>query len=100
MTSNETTLAIIKEVADKYGVTLRDMFGHETVRYISKARHAAFYEVQNKRGLGYAAIGRVFGRDHSTVIHGIRVHKQRMEREGMMIIANTNAPAGATAGLI
>jgi len=100
MTNNELTLAIIKEVADQYNVRPRDIFGRETVRYISKARHAAFYEVQKKRGLSYPAIGRIFGRDHSTVHHGIRVHIKRLEKEGRQVIATTNAPAGASAGLI
>ena len=41
------------------------------------ARHEAMWRVAKKMPLSLAQIGRVFGRDHSTVIAGIAKHNLR-----------------------
>ena len=45
------------------------------------ARHEAFYAVKLATGGSLARIGRIFGRDDSTVINGIRAHKVRTAAE-------------------
>jgi chromosomal replication initiation ATPase DnaA len=47
-------------------------------REIVEARNEAFYHSQ-KLGKSLPQIGRFYARDHTTVLNGIRRHKQRME---------------------
>lgn len=41
-------------------------------REAAEPRHVAYYVLRNVAGISWPHIGRIFGRDHSTVIHGAR----------------------------
>lgn len=68
---------VIARVAAEYGVTADDIMGDVRSRNISWARHAAFYAVKAATGASLLRLGRIFNRDHSTILHGIRMHKAR-----------------------
>lgn len=73
---------ILRQVATNYGVTPGELTGRETRRAVSNARHAAYFEVKRLRPwLSLPALGRIFGRDHTTILHGIRAHKARLLKE-------------------
>lgn len=65
------------DVALRYGVSADDICaptrGSDQVVLARQALMAAL----RHRGLSYPQIGRLIGRDHTTVMHGIRVHQQR-----------------------
>ena len=65
---------IIYRAARKHHVSVADIKSasrkHETVL----ARNEAAYEIRNQRGLSLHQIGALFGRDHSTIFHGINRH--------------------------
>jgi hypothetical protein len=64
---------IVKEVADFYGVTVDSVCGSRGIPVISTARKAAYYAIYMERpDLSLTEIGRLLGRDHSTIIHGAR----------------------------
>lgn len=66
---------IVAEVAEAYGCTSAEVFGRSRNRAISAARHAAYYEVKTQRPwLSLPQVGRIFGRDHTTILYGIRKH--------------------------
>lgn len=70
---------IIRFVADAYGVSVAEIMGRSMLRKITGARQAAFYEIQRLRPwLSLKQIARIFSRDHSSVLHGIRAHKARL----------------------
>lgn len=79
MTPREASLKIIKDTAGKYRLTSEQLIGHSRFKELVLARHEAFYLLQRK-GLSTPQIGRLMNRDHSTVIHGIREHINRIER--------------------
>jgi len=91
MTPREKSLSDIGLVALKHGLTRHDILGRVKTTHICRARHEAFYTFR-RRGWSYAEIGRLFGRDHSTIIHGVEKHQK--------IAFALPVNAGATAGLI
>lgn len=64
--------AIVREVAERHGVSYRDIVGHSRIRHIVCARYAAIRAV-------YAAcpemssprIGRLFNRDHTSILYAV-----------------------------
>lgn len=70
---------IMIEVAEKHGVSPRDLVSSSRFRNIAAARFEAFYRVYLETNMGLPEIGRKFGgRDHTTVLHGIRTHAERI----------------------
>ncbi len=74
---------ITLEVCEKYGVRFNEIISPRRDRAICHARHEAFWRCKNETTMSFPAIGRRFGgRDHTTVLHGVKKHEQRM-REAM-----------------
>ena len=76
---------VTAEVAEKHGLTLADLVGPSRTKYISHARFEAMWLLYQQRRpdgsrrLSMPQLGRFFGgRDHTSVLHGIRRHEQRI----------------------
>jgi chromosomal replication initiation ATPase DnaA len=69
---NVTIGDIIGIVVDQYGVARRDLLGEARTADIARVRQIAMWLARKTTGRSYPFIGRVFGRDHSTVIHAMR----------------------------
>lgn len=73
---------IVLEVAAQHGVSLPEITGHQRAYNIVRARHEAFYRLKTETQLSLPQIGRKMGgRDHTTVLHGVRKHKERLMEE-------------------
>lgn len=59
--------------AQKHNVKMSDILSRSRKAHIARARHEAFY-LSRRDGFSYPKIGRFFGRDHTTVMHGIKRH--------------------------
>jgi hypothetical protein len=72
-------LEIAQEIADFYDVTMVELCSERRTGIIVEARHACFYAVSAERpDMSLPEIGRrLGGRDHTTVLHGIRRHAER-----------------------
>ncbi len=67
------------EVAEAHGLTLEHLRGASRHHHIAQARQEAFARCL-EAGRSSTQIGRYFGgRDHSTVLHGARAHRARIE---------------------
>lgn len=75
----EETPTAIARVALAHGVTVEEIMGEARDRRRSHARQHAYWEVRRLRPhLSLPQIGAIFGgRDHTTILHGIRQHEQR-----------------------
>lgn len=71
---------IIKEAARVFHVHEREIMGRCAMTYIVPVRHAVFTAL-HERGRSYKKVGKVFGRDHSGVIYGVKKAKDRMEHD-------------------
>ncbi|MFN0113938.1 MAG: chromosomal replication initiator protein DnaA [Paracoccaceae bacterium] len=64
---------IQRKVAEHYNVRLSDMIGPKRVRTIARPRQVAMYLAKQMTTRSLPEIGRRFGgRDHTTIMHGIR----------------------------
>ena len=98
---------LTQRTADLYGVTVAELLGPSKDRRLSWPRFAVWAALCQMRGegtegLAYSTtmIARVFDRDHTTIIHGIR----RAKELGLKLPARPVPPAphiaGATAAFV
>lgn len=79
-----TMRSVATAVAAKYGLTLDDFKGPSRARCIAHPRQEAMAEIYKLGRYSMPQIGTLLGgRDHTTVLHGVRAHAARLaEREG------------------
>ena len=75
--------SIMRDACRKHGITMEELRGTTRRRDIVHARQECFYRMRTEvtalgRPLSLPRIARLFGRDHSTIVHGIERHAQRM----------------------
>jgi chromosomal replication initiator protein len=64
---------IQRRVAEHYGIRLADLVGPRRLRSLARPRQVAMYLAKTMTSRSLPEIGRRFGgRDHTTVIHGVR----------------------------
>ncbi len=64
--------AIIAEVCAQYSVCREELVGHCRCRPLVVARHEAMRRCYEETDLTLVDVGRLFHRDHTTVMHAIR----------------------------
>ena len=69
--------AILTQVALRSGYTVDDLKGPYRNENIVLARHEAYYRIRTETTLSYTAIAKIIGRDHTTIMAGVRKHAMR-----------------------
>lgn len=69
---------VIEEVAQRHDIPVGLIYAQDRRKAISTVRHEAYYLVHRDFGLSYPEVGRIFDRDHTTILHGVRKHEKRM----------------------
>lgn len=108
-TPRDYTRAIVREIAKAYGVPPRAIWGGNRDRQSVKAKRAAIVAImREKPHLSFPDLGRMFGLDHSTVMHHAKAagvpskkkpglspeaaaRKERHERRCAEIVAEVSA---------
>lgn len=73
-----TVRRVMNATARQHGLTPADLVGPSRSRQVSHARSLAMYLARRLTAQSLQSIGSAFGgRDHTTVLHGIRVTEQR-----------------------
>ena len=62
---------ILKQVSKKHGVSVEDIKSKKKTDSIATARHISVYIIRKLTDLSLKEIGKVFGRDHSTIISSL-----------------------------
>lgn len=76
---------IQRKVAEHYNVRLSDMIGPKRVRTIARPRQVAMYLSKTMTTRSLPEIGRRFGgRDHTTIMHGIRKVEELMAADSQL----------------
>jgi len=74
---------VLASVAAQHGVTRSELSGASRLARVVCARQHAMWELRQHTDLSLAQIGRLLGnRDHTTIIHGVRRHAERLEGQG------------------
>jgi chromosomal replication initiator protein len=71
---------IVAEVARGFNVTFGDIIGDSRRYHIVKARKTAMAVIRELTDLSYPAIGELFGKDHTTVMHHVASVKADPQR--------------------
>jgi|SRR5690606_14253619 len=64
---------IIRTVSHISGVSIEEMLGKSRAQEVCYARFVCFYHMHKYLAMSKASIGRIFNKDHSTVINGLDV---------------------------
>lgn len=73
---------IMREVAEKYNVSIMDMKSARRFKYLVIPRQEFFYRARMETTKSLPAIGRFCGnRDHTTVYHGVNKHASKLKSE-------------------
>lgn len=71
--------AIGRAAAIEYGIPASEIFGSSRLKHIVRPRQLAFWVAHRDTDASLPDIGRAFGgRDHTTILHGIRAVEARM----------------------
>lgn len=74
-----TVAEIARQTAARYGVTINDIKSPRRDQRFVRARQEAMWRARNETPHSLPAIGRFLGgRDHTTIIYGIRKHEERI----------------------
>lgn len=71
---------IADEVSRKHKVPVGDITSARRDRATSAARQELFWRCRHETSSTIPAIGRLFNRDHTTVLYGIEQHQKRVDR--------------------
>ncbi len=71
LTPRERLMRVVQAVADEHFVEPAQIMGDSRRREPSRARMDCWSRLR-REGLSFQQIGRMFGRDHTTVIYGVR----------------------------
>ncbi len=76
---------IQRKVAEHYNIRLSDMIGPKRVRNIARPRQIAMYLAKQLTPRSLPEIGRRFGgRDHTTIMHGVRKIEELMATDSQL----------------
>jgi chromosomal replication initiation ATPase DnaA len=78
MGRNLSISQICRDVMKRHGITHGDFYSRSKGHRIAHARQEAM-AIAHSAGKSLPMIGRHFGFDHTTILHGIRAHAARQE---------------------
>lgn len=78
-TGAPTWRRIVIETAIKHNIMPAEMLSSQRAYNLVAARHEVMYRLKTETTMSLPAIGKKLGKDHSTVLHGVRKHIARME---------------------
>lgn len=82
---------IIHAVAEQYGIRIEDLLGKSQTREYSLPRKLAMHLCREELKLPFMQIGTLFGRDHSTVMSGIKYIQQGLVDKNVTLSDDLNA---------
>ena len=75
-----TAKRVISLVSKRYGVAEDDIYGKKRQQQICHARNVSIYIIKEELDLSYPVIGKMFGRDHSTIISSYNSIKDSLDK--------------------
>lgn len=71
LTPRERRRMKIAQVCDRHGVEVEEVMGRSRLKHVCSARKEAYVMLREER-LSFPTIGKMFGRDHTTVVDGVK----------------------------
>jgi len=77
---------IIKEEADRNRIPVDYLLGDTRTSKLVKIRHYTIWRARKETGMSFSQLGKIFNRDHSSVIHAFYKLEREYERGGILQI--------------
>ena len=90
-TPQETIDRIINDVSQRSGIKKEKIFSRNRGKEIVAARFACMYLLRKEAFMTFAAIGRLFGRDHATAMHALRTVENLLYTNDYLMVKNTGS---------
>jgi chromosomal replication initiation ATPase DnaA len=73
-------LELLDDICRGRGVVREELCGRRRSRSVARARQELWWQIKNlpDRNYSYCEIARMFGRDHTTVVHGVLAYRRRV----------------------
>ena len=78
----DTLHRVAERIARDEGVRVSDILGPSRERQPTRARHRLWAVTRASTDLSYPQLGRIFGRDHTTIMSGVRKYEAALQRKG------------------
>ena len=75
--ARQTAMQMAVDFARVNKLPPKDFFGKTRLKDVAHPRQDCMRMLREKTGLSMPQIGKIFGRDHTTVLHAIRASKER-----------------------
>ena len=72
---------VVEKVAKYYDLSSKDLYGTKRTKNIKNARQIAMYLMNEELGLSTVRIGTEFSKDHTTIMHGVKVIKTALKND-------------------
>lgn len=79
MREQPTELDIAEQVAERHGVTVAEIMGPARGGGVPTARAEIWWRCRTQLGSSYAHLGRLFARDHTTILVAVRKHDRKLK---------------------
>lgn len=83
--------------AAAFGVQAGEIMGRRRTRRVARARQAAMF-LARRRGFSFPRLGRIFQRDHKTILHDVRVASRVYDADPAFALAVELADASVEQG--
>lgn len=80
-TSKDPRMQIMEQCAKEYGCTVADIFGPRKPTNIVLARRKAAYLLVQRKRTSIADVGRYLRRDHTTILHAVKMYEKALNEE-------------------
>jgi len=71
---------IVREVCEAHDVTRDEIFEKNRSKKMVMARGVIYDRIRKELGWSYPKIGKLFGKDHTTILHGVRLAREYMSQ--------------------
>jgi chromosomal replication initiator protein len=73
--------AITTVVCDHYALRQQDLLGRRRSKHVAVPRQIAMYLARHLLGASLPRLGELFGRDHTTIKHGVDATRDRVKSD-------------------
>ena len=86
---HDLIMDIVRAVCDQVGIPVKAILSDARTRPIAHARWLIAYIAHVEQGHGVEAIARVIRKDHSSVVYGVKIERERRALVGNLSVDET-----------
>jgi len=80
-TMNCTGRDVLLVCSDRLRIPMKTIIGKDRHKRVALARQATYYVARHTTGMSYPELGKLFHRDHTTILYGVRKIEKIVKRD-------------------